>query len=60
MSATIGDTAVPVYRFEWTDGSQRTTQSLPQEDGIKTDAVEVLASHGREDPECTVTLVGFE
>lgn len=61
MSATIGDSATPRYEFEWEDGSSRTTDELPSpEQGSKSEAVETLAQLGREDPDCEVTLLGFE
>lgn len=60
MSATIGDSSVPRYRFDWADGSSRTTDDLPEAEGFKTEAIETLADLGRDDPDCEVTLIGFE
>jgi len=59
MSSTIGDDATPVYSFEWENGdSRRTDESVSDE--RNNSAIETLAELGREDPECEVTLVGFE
>jgi hypothetical protein len=60
MSATIGDGATPVYRFEWADDTSRRTDEGIESDERNTSAIETLAELGREDPECTVELVGFE
>lgn len=60
MSATIGDDATPVYKFEWDDGSSRRTDEGIEADERNTTAIETLAKLGREDPECDVMLVGFE
>jgi len=60
MSTTIGDDATPVYRFEWSDGDSRRTDEGIESDERHTTAIETLAELGREDPECDVTLVGFE
>lgn len=53
----LGDSTVPIYQFEWDGGSVQTTEEIPKKFGI---AIENLATLGREDPECEVTLVGFE
>ena len=60
MSATIGDGSTPVYRFEWEDGTSRRTDEGIESDERNTSGIETLAELGREDPECDVTLVGFE
>jgi|APHM01.1.fsa_nt_gi hypothetical protein len=60
MSTTIGDDTTPVYSFEWADGTERKTNEGVESDDAKTTAVETLAQLGREDPDCDVTLVGFE
>lgn len=52
----MGDATVPQYRFEWSDGSERTTEELPEQLPM---ANEELARLGREDDDCEVTLVGF-
>jgi hypothetical protein len=60
MSSTIGDDTTPVYHFEWDDGTERRTDESIESDERLTTAIETLAKLGREDPECDVTLVGFE
>lgn len=60
MASTIGDDTTPVYSFEWADGSSRRTDERVASDGRSTTAIETLAEIGREDPDCEVTLVGFE
>jgi hypothetical protein len=45
---------VPEYRFEWDDGTERTTEDLPE----NPEGRETLALLGREDPSCEVTLIG--
>lgn len=60
MGATIGDGNTPVYRFEWDDGSSRRTDEDVASEGRNNTSVETLAAVGREDPDCDVTLVGFE
>lgn len=55
-------TLVPVYRFEWEDGTVRETSdpdftSAPS--GAPPDAVETLAQLGREDETCNVELIGM-
>lgn len=52
----LGDSVVPVYHFEWDDGTERTTAELVEQ--LPT-AVENLATLGQDDPECTVKLVGY-
>jgi hypothetical protein len=60
MVNAIGDDTTPVYSFEWTDGSSRRSDEGIDSDERNTSAIETLAELGREDPECEVTLVGFE
>lgn len=60
----MGDdlTLTPEYRFEWEDGTVRETTDpdfTSSPDELPPDAVEVLAQLGREDPECTVRLLGM-
>lgn len=55
-------TLIPTYRFEWEDGTVRETSdpdftNSPHD--IHPDAVEALAAMGRDDPECTVELIGM-
>ena len=53
-------TLKPVYEFVWSDGSTRRTDELAEWDEAHPDALENLATLGREDPDCSVTLVGME
>lgn len=52
---------VPVYRFEWSDGTVRETSdpSFTSAANVPPDAVEILAQLGREDPDCEVQLIGM-
>lgn len=52
----LEDNLIPKYKFEWNDGTERTTDDLPEQ--IK-EAIEVLSELGRRDDDCTVTLVGY-
>lgn len=56
-------TLTPVYRFLWEDGTVRVTDDhdvlYRHVDGWSPDAVEALAQMGREDPDCTVELLGM-
>ena len=45
-------TLTPVYQFEWTGGTSRVSDET-----WSPAAVEALASFGRADPECEVTLL---
>lgn len=60
MPTTIGDDNTPVYRFDWNDGPTRRTDEQIEGEVQNGEAVEVLAEMGRDDPECDVTLVGFQ
>lgn len=56
-SNDLGDSVVPVYEFEWSDGTVRDTKDLP----AVPDGIEVLAYLGRDDEDCIrVDLVGWE
>jgi hypothetical protein len=54
---SLGDNLIPKYRFEWQDGTSRTTDDLPDQ---IPEANETLAELGRADDECEVTLIGYE
>ena len=58
--STIGDGANPIYSFNWDDGSSRRTDEGIEADDPSHSAIETLAELGREDPECSVELVGFQ
>lgn len=47
-----------VYEFDWEGGRTRSTDNLQGDPG--REAVEHLAELGREDPECTVSVQGYE
>lgn len=57
-------TLVPEYRFEWEDGTTRTTTDddfvQDMEDARSNpEAIENLAEYGRRDDSCEVTLLGM-
>jgi len=54
-------TLTPVYRFEWDDGTVRETSdpSFTSAETVPPESVEMLATLGREDPTCTVELIGM-
>lgn len=59
MVAKRGDleeNLIPKYKFKWNDGTERTTEDLPEQ---MKEAIEVLAELGKQDPDCEVTLVGY-
>lgn len=47
---------IPKYKFEWDDGTSRTTDDLPEQ---YPDANELLAELGRMDEDCEVNLIGY-
>lgn len=49
-----------IYEFEWEDGLTRRTDDIENKRVAGESAIELLAQLGREDPECEVTLVGYE
>lgn len=53
----LEENLIPKYRFEWDDGSERTTEDLPEQN---PEVNETLAELGRRDDECEVTLIGYE
>lgn len=53
----LGENLIPEYKFEWDDGTERTSSELKEQ---YPDAIEALAQLGREDDECEVSLVGYE
>jgi len=52
----LSDNLIPQYKFEWDDGTVRTTDDLPD----FPDGIEALAEMGRQDDRCEVTLTGYE
>jgi len=52
----LNEVLIPKYKFEWDDGTVRTTDENEIEN---PDFNEWLADKGREDDECEVTLVGY-
>lgn len=55
--SNLEENLIPRYRFEWDDGTERTTDELPEQHPISN---ENLAEMGRQDDECEVTLIGYE
>lgn len=58
MSEDNSLSLVPDYKWEWDDGSTRTTGDIEDAEA-HPDAVEKLAELGRADDECEVTLRGM-
>lgn len=57
----LEENLIPQYRFEWEDGRERTTDELPEAEGVNPIVVhEALAQFGKDDEECEVTLTGYE
>lgn len=53
----LGDSVVPVYEFEWSDGTVRDTKDLP----AVPEGIEVLAYPGRSDEDCVrIDLIGYQ
>lgn len=52
----LGDSVVPIYEFDFEDGTTRTTEAWAVD---WPDANEALAAEGRADPECEVNRVGL-
>lgn len=57
-------TLVPEYRFEWEDGTTRTTTDSDfvedmDDARFNPEAIEALAELGRQDDSCEVTLLGM-
>lgn len=58
--STIGDDIAALYRFEWDDRT-RTSDELGDFAEAGLDAtIDDIVDLGRADPDCTVTLLGFE
>jgi hypothetical protein len=54
---TMEDNALAVYRFEWENGRTRSTADLEVQ---SYELVQFLKRKGEADPECEVTLTGYE
>ena len=56
-------TLLPEYRFQWDDGRVRETTdpdfTSSDKENLLADAIEYLATLGREDEECDVDLIGM-
>ena len=56
-------TLLPEYRFRWDDGRVRETTdpdfTSSDKENLLADAIEYLATLGREDEECDVDLIGM-
>ena len=55
----LGDSVVPIYKFEWENGRSVRTDEHDEYMEYPV-AIENLATMGKDDPECEVTLVGLE
>jgi ribonuclease HI len=56
QTARLGDSIVKRYRFEWDDGSERTSDEIPTSN---EDFLEEVVECARDDPECEVTHIGY-
>lgn len=52
-------TLMKQYRFDFDNGVTRFSQELTDTGLVRNAGVELIAEMAREDPECTVTVVGF-
>jgi hypothetical protein len=60
-SATIGDDVTPLYKFDWDDAPSRTSDELGDFDEAGIDlTIEDIIDVARDDPDCEVTVIGFE
>jgi len=60
-NATIGDSATPLYEFDWEDGETRTTDEIGDLAEAGFDAtIEDVVDVARDDPECNVRIIGFD
>lgn len=58
--ATIGDDVTPVYEFDWQDGLTRTSDEIGDLEAAGLDCtLEDIIDVARDDPECTVRVIGF-
>lgn len=56
----LEDAVTPEYRFEWEDGTVRSSDEIGDLDQLDSDiTIEDIAFAGEVDPECEVTLVGY-
>lgn len=54
----IGDEFMPIYEFEWADGSTRATADINPTNRKQVEALRVL---GEKDDEClSIDIVGYE
>lgn len=58
-SSALSDSVKPIYEFNWPDRTRR-TDTLENGHALGASGVELLADCGRDDPDCTVELVGYE
>lgn len=60
-SATIGDDTEIVTEFDWDDGPTRTSDEIGDLDEAGFDCtIDDIIDIARDDPECTVNIIGFE
>jgi len=59
-NATIGDSSAIMYEFDWGDHS-RTTDEIGDLSAIDTDCtIEDIVEVAKDDPDCEVSIIGFE
>lgn len=60
--ATIGDDIRPLYEFDWGEESRTTDEPWMKAalDGAEHASLDDIVDEARDDPECEVTLLGFE
>lgn len=59
----LGDSLIPQYKFEWDDGTVRTTEDIPREGVTKEvykEAIANLVAVAEDDSDCEVTKTGYE
>lgn len=58
--STIGDDVRTKYEFEWDDHTRTSDEIGDLSEAGLSCSIEDIADVGREDPDCTVRVVGFE
>ena len=57
-NATIGDGVATVYEFDWQNGPTRTSDEIGDLETIDATIADIVEL-GRDDPDCTVRVIGF-
>jgi len=59
-SATIGDDVSTLYEFEWDNGRTRTSDEIGDLSEVCDCTIDDIVDRARADPECSVTVIGFD